>query len=202
MAARAEGHRAAGGARHSRHRGPLRRHRVRHRLPEGDTRPRRERLPAGQDPPPGDHRHLQPRRHHLRPVAPLRRHGPYGGPQADSPGPRSRRPAREGGRLREQGGLQRTQPGHSRRAAPLQAVVPLHEAHGRHRPAARARRQAQVLSHEVRHDLSQLAREHPGLVHQPSALVGTQDSRLLHRGPSPDLPQRGGGGRAFRSRSN
>ena len=143
----------AGEPRHPRHRGPLCRHRVRYGLSEGDTRPRHQRLHAGQDPQPGDHRHLQPRRHHQRPVAHLRRHGPHGLPQADCQGPAGGRTDGEGRGLYQQGGLLRAQPRHRHRAAPLHAVVPLDEALRRHRPAARHERRAEVLSRQVQEHL-------------------------------------------------
>ena len=179
MAEGPQGHRAAGEPRHSRHRRPLRGHRVRYGLSEGDARPRHQRLHAGQDPQPGDHRHLQCRRHHLRAVAPLCGHGPLRLPQADSQGPAGGRPDGAHRGLHQQGGLLGAQPRHRHRATPLDAVVPVDEALCRHRPAARDERRAEVLSHEIQEHLQELAGEHPGLVHLAPAVVGTPHSRLL-----------------------
>ena len=53
-----ESHRAVGEPCHPRHRGRIRGHGVRYGLPEGDARPRRERLHAGREAQPALHRHI------------------------------------------------------------------------------------------------------------------------------------------------
>ncbi len=179
MAARTPRHRPLGRPRHPRHRGPLRRRGIWYGLSEGDAGARRQRLCPGTNPPPGQHRHLQPRRHPVRRGRPLRRSGPDGRTRPNHHRPAAGRTDGTGGGLRKQRGLLRAQPRYRRRTTPVQTVVPVDEALCRHRPAARAQRRHQILSHQVRHHLPELARDHSGLVHLATAVVGTPHPGLV-----------------------
>ena len=125
------------------------------------------------------------------------------GPELGGPGPvrrtqeggraaQGRRRPREGGALREQRRLLRARR-RAHRAAPHDAVVAALSAR-RGGQGGGARRPHQVPSGALVQGLPALAREHPGLVHQPPALVGPSHSRLVsqrarpreaHRGRSP-----------------
>ena len=140
--------RAEGGTHDPRHRGRLRRYRVWYGLPQGDAGPRHQRPRPRTEAQPGDHRHLQRRRHHLGGRRTLCRTRPHGRAQADQPRPQRGGTDGEDRGLHQQGGILRAhQRGH--RAQALHTMVPQHAAFCRHRPRTGDGRRDRVLSQEV-----------------------------------------------------
>ena len=87
------------------------------------------------------------------------------------------------------------------RADAHRPVVRAHGHAGRARPRAGAQRQRALRARELGLDLRALDEEHPGLVHQPPALVGPSHPGLVRRSRHALRgPQRGRGAREARAR--
>ena len=163
---------------------------VRHRRAQDHPGARQGRFRDRPAPPAAGPRRAQRRRHAQRARRPgAGGPGPVRRPQEGRRTAQGRRRPREGGALREQRRLLRARR-RADRAAPDDAVVAALSAR-RGGQGGGARRAHQVLSGALDEGLPALAREHPGLVHQPPALVGPPHSGVVSPGARPREAHRG-----------
>ena len=178
---RQTGARAARGPRRPHHRRRLRRSGLRHRLPQGHTGARFQRLRHRPAPPPGADQHLHAARHARRHrTAAFPRTRALRGPQARAGGTRGRRTHRAHRQAPAGGAARRSQ----RRGARALS----------HRPVVREDRLTRRAGHrgrgagshplragELGAHLFRMDAQHQGLVREPAAVVGASHPGVVRR---------------------
>ena len=163
---------------------------VRHRGGEGHSRARLQRLPDRAAARPADDLHPRRGGSHQRGRRAVRGAGPVRGPDAGARGSRGARAPR----VREAPRTQhRPVPAerHHRRAPPLTAVVREDRAAGQAGDRGGGAGAHEDRPRDLDRHLLPLDAQHPGLVREPAAVVGTSNPRLVLRGlHAPDVLRR------------